>query len=114
MTAVRILAGRSSDQAEPRVSITLGSRSAALDPELLLAVEHASWVELIYDGASCFQGRPSDLAGLSFDAPSLAGEDPIERSIRLLIAASASGRAGTGHLWLEDGSESPVPFKYSD
>lgn len=60
-----------------------GLTSAVLD-----SIEHdTDWIHVIAGGRLQFAGTPGDLAATSIDRESLAGEHPIELSLRVLLQA---------------------------
>ncbi len=80
-----------SDVATSDMSIVISTSgpTPTFGPALLRSIEcEATRVRLVHDGIERFDGTPRDLLGLSIGHDGLAGEHPIERSLRHLVSSA--------------------------
>ncbi|MFT7598931.1 MAG: hypothetical protein ACI8TP_001856 [Acidimicrobiales bacterium] len=68
------------------VVVASDGQPARLTAQMIRSIQCVTEVQVIHKGRERFRGSPTELAAWSYDVPGLAGEHPIERSIRLLTS----------------------------
>lgn len=72
------------------VITAVSENGPGLPSSVLDSIEYdTDWISVIAGGRLQFSGTPGDLAATSIDRESLAGEHPIELSLRMLLQAQA-------------------------
>lgn len=68
------------------VVVASDGQPARLTAQMVRSIQCVAEVKVVHEGRERFRGSPTELAAWSYDIPGLAGEHPIERSIRLLTS----------------------------
>ena len=96
---------QSGHQRTTMIVVRAGSGGSPLPLSVLEHLaQYTDWVRVVADGLVTFSGTPADLAATSIDADDVAGEHPLETSLRLLLtqhgvggdASRAQLQAGSG------------------